>query len=116
MLFFPLPDIHTLENILKNSLFCDKQQPLSISVLEPPKCVLISGLPLDTPEFALKLYVEKLGAEAKYIKFLPPNKAIVEFESWDGEFTCIYTYIQCSERRHLKTQFFCLLHFPEYIA
>lgn len=78
-------DIRALSHRSRSYPFHSNQE-LSISPIEPPTHILISGLPPGTPEFALKLYLEKLRTEAEHVELLPPNQAIVKFTTGDGKY------------------------------
>ena len=99
MYMFALLSFHTLVHIILPSDIQALHQgsrnhpfhALSISPIEPPTHILISGLPPGTPEFALKLYLEKLGAEAEHVELLPSNQAIVKLTTCGGKYMYMYT-------------------------
>lgn len=50
-----------------------------------PTSVLISGLPSGTPDFAISLYAENLGANVESVHLLPSNQAIVKLLDPSGK-------------------------------
>ena len=50
----------------------------------------MKGLPAATPAFAIRLYVEKMGADVTAVNMLPPNEALVKFASHSSKYMYMY--------------------------
>ena len=75
------PDIHSLKQACERSP-CPN---ISLSALSLPTHVLMKGLPQATPAFAIRLYMEKMGADVTDVNMLPSNEALVAFPSHSGK-------------------------------
>ena len=82
--FFSL-DIRSLKQACERNP-CSNNPSISLSALSLPTHVVMRGLPAATPAFAIRLYVEKMGADVTTVNMLPSNKALVGFASHSSKY------------------------------
>lgn len=78
-------DIHSLKHACDQNP-CSNNPSISLSALSLPTHVLMKGLPAATPAFAIRLYVEKMGADVATVNMLPSNEALVGFASHSSKY------------------------------